>query len=114
MIEKGDESFLIFGLRRRLAGVLLCAVVWLVAGCSEEPSGSDAEADPGAAESAEIGWNIVLATLDTMRADALGAYGQPLDTTPALDRLTREGVVFDRASANTARRVTATSSTGAR
>ena len=102
MIEEGDESFRI--LWRRLASVFLCALVWLGAGCSEGPSGSNAEAGPaastpssGAAEPLEIGWNIVLVTLDTTRADALGAYGQPLDTTPALDRLAREGVLFDRA-----------------
>ncbi|MCR9093780.1 MAG: sulfatase-like hydrolase/transferase [bacterium] len=39
-------------------------------------------------------WNVVLVTLDTVRADALGAYGQVRSTTPVLDRIAREGVVF--------------------
>ena len=39
-------------------------------------------------------WNVVLVTLDTVRADALGAYGQARPTTPVLDRIAREGVVF--------------------
>ena len=40
--------------------------------------------------------NIVLVTLDTTRADRLGLYGDASATTPVLDRLAREGVVFDR------------------
>jgi len=41
--------------------------------------------------------NIVLITLDTTRADRLGAYGFPETVTPELDRLAREGVLFERA-----------------
>ena len=43
--------------------------------------------------------NLVLITLDTTRADRLGAYGWPESVTPVLDRIAREGVVFDRAVA---------------
>ena len=38
--------------------------------------------------------NILLITLDTMRADRIGAYGYKLAETPNLDRLAREGVRF--------------------
>jgi choline-sulfatase len=38
--------------------------------------------------------NVLLITLDTTRADALGAYGQSLPATPRLDRLAAEGAVF--------------------
>jgi choline-sulfatase len=41
--------------------------------------------------------NILLITLDTTRADHLGAYGHQLAQTPRLDRLAREGVLFERA-----------------
>jgi arylsulfatase A-like enzyme/tetratricopeptide (TPR) repeat protein len=41
--------------------------------------------------------DILLVTLDTTRADALGAYGGGRGVTPALDRLATEGVRFDRA-----------------
>lgn len=41
--------------------------------------------------------SVVLITLDTVRADALGVYGQSRPTTPRLDRLAREGVVFEQA-----------------
>jgi len=39
--------------------------------------------------------NLVLITLDTARADAFGVYGQTLPTSPAIDRMAREGVLFD-------------------
>jgi arylsulfatase A-like enzyme len=42
-------------------------------------------------------WNVVLLTLDTTRADFLGAYGRPGDPTPHLDELARAGTRFDRA-----------------
>jgi arylsulfatase A-like enzyme len=42
--------------------------------------------------------NIVLVSVDTLRADALGAYGGPLPT-PAFDRLAQEGALFERAFA---------------
>jgi arylsulfatase A-like enzyme len=39
---------------------------------------------------------LVIVTLDTTRADRLPAYGFASVATPALDRLAREGVVFDQ------------------
>jgi len=41
--------------------------------------------------------NVVLLTLDTTRADHLGIYGRKEAATPHLDRLGRDGVVFDMA-----------------
>ena len=41
--------------------------------------------------------NIVLIMTDQHRADLCAREGYPLDTTPTLDRLAREGVWFDRA-----------------
>jgi arylsulfatase A-like enzyme len=41
--------------------------------------------------------SVVLITLDTTRADAVGCYGGPAGTTPTLDRLAAEGVRFDQA-----------------
>src|SRR5262249_43883143 len=42
--------------------------------------------------------NVVIVTLDTTRADYLPAYGYPGLETPALDRLARDGVVFEQAT----------------
>jgi choline-sulfatase len=38
--------------------------------------------------------NLLLVTIDTLRADRVGAYGFSGGTTPALDRLAREGVLL--------------------
>jgi len=38
--------------------------------------------------------NLLLVTLDTVRADRLGSYGYAQAATPALDQLAREGVRF--------------------
>lgn len=38
--------------------------------------------------------NILLVSIDSLRADHLGCYGYGRDTTPEIDRLAREGTVF--------------------
>ncbi len=43
--------------------------------------------------------NLVLITLDTVRADHLSAYGYARTTTPNLDRAARQGVLFENAIA---------------
>lgn len=58
------------------------ALLALAAGCADAPP-----ARP----------NILLVTLDTTRADALGAYGAERGSTPTLDRIAEEGIRFDRA-----------------
>src|SRR3982751_3626381 len=41
--------------------------------------------------------NLVIVTLDTTRADRIGAYGSHEVETPAIDRLATEGVLFEQA-----------------
>ena len=45
--------------------------------------------------------NVVLVTIDTLRADHLHCYGDDKVETPALDRLAREGTLFENAVAQT-------------
>jgi choline-sulfatase len=45
--------------------------------------------------------NVLLITIDTLRADALGAYGNTTVSTPWLDRMSAGGVRFTRALAQT-------------
>lgn len=47
-------------------------------------------------------YNVLLITLDTMRADHLGFYGYEKPTSPHLDTLAQESVVFDLAIAQAA------------
>lgn len=42
--------------------------------------------------------NVILITIDTQRADSLGAYGNDGGHTPNIDRLAEKGTVFDRAT----------------
>ncbi len=68
--------------------VLLCAM-FLVPGCAREEGQRDLDPRP----------NVLLITIDTLRADYLGCYGSPDVATPNIDRLAGEGVQFMRATA---------------
>ncbi|MBW2233014.1 MAG: sulfatase-like hydrolase/transferase [Deltaproteobacteria bacterium] len=50
-----------------------------------------------ATSGALAGWNVLVVTLDTTRADRLGAYGNREIETPVLDKLAREGLLFANA-----------------
>jgi len=45
--------------------------------------------------------NVVLISIDTLRADHLSAYGYEFETTPNIDRVAEEGVLFENAIAET-------------
>ena len=62
-----------------VAGAALTAMWWRVADRDTAPTG------------------IVIVTLDTIRVDRLSAYGFMNGSQPHLDRLARDGVVFDQA-----------------
>lgn len=44
--------------------------------------------------------NVILISIDTLRADHLGSYGYSRDTSPNLDSLARAGTVYERARTN--------------
>ncbi len=46
--------------------------------------------------------NVLFVTMDTTRADRLGCYGYPLDTTPNIDKLADKAVVFASAISQSA------------
>ncbi|UCF80918.1 MAG: sulfatase-like hydrolase/transferase [Acidobacteriota bacterium] len=46
-------------------------------------------------------YNVVLISVDTLRADYLGCYGRERAETPTADRLAREGVLFEHAITTT-------------
>ena len=68
---------------RRCAAAVLLAALALVPACS-----SKAPADAA-------GLNLLVITLDTTRADAVGLYGNPHGVTPRIDELGRSGIVFE-------------------
>jgi arylsulfatase A-like enzyme len=88
---------------QRPAGLaLLASLTVLLLGVSVfefEPDG--AAPSVKASSPAPVGKpNIVLITLDTVRADHLSLYGYSRPTTPNLDRWAQEGVAFDNAIAS--------------
>ena len=72
-----------------LGAGLLLALLALTQGCLRALTGASASRRP----------NVVLITLDTTRADHLGCYGYPKATSPHLDRLAAQGVLFTHAIA---------------
>jgi arylsulfatase A-like enzyme len=67
----------------RLRGLLLLGLLAAGAGCTIGPDRP----------------HVVIVVLDTTRADVLSSYGNPVATTPHLDRLAAEGARFTRAYA---------------
>jgi len=59
-------------------------------GPAESKTGESLRRDLGGA-------SVLLIVLDAARAQQLGCYGYPHPTTPEIDRIAREGVVFERA-----------------
>ncbi|MEE9455826.1 MAG: sulfatase, partial [bacterium] len=59
--------------------------------------GSSLRLGPPETKPTEDAANLLLITMDTTRADRLGAYGGPPGLTPNLDRLAASGFVFERA-----------------
>jgi choline-sulfatase len=74
------------------AGPIILTLGVLGAACSREasPPGPQSTAPPR---------TVVLITIDTLRADHVGAYGYAVARTPALDGLARDGVRFEHAYA---------------
>lgn len=56
---------------------------------------------PGSTAAATTRANLLLVTIDTLRADHLGCYGDADIDTPHLDRLAAEGVRFDQVATTT-------------
>lgn len=57
---------------------------------------SAARRDREALQAAVKGTNLVICVLDAARADHVGCYGYPRDTTSNLDRLAKQSLVFDQ------------------
>jgi choline-sulfatase len=72
--------------------LLLLILTAALPACTREPAAP-------AGKPASTPRNVVVITIDTLRADHVGAYGYGHARTPALDRLAREGVRYERAYA---------------
>ncbi len=72
------------------------AALLLVVGCDAREVTRSIVAPPSA-RAMPAGPSVLLVTIDTLRADHVGAYGAEFAATPALDALAREGVRFETA-----------------
>ena len=79
-------------MKTRITAVLLLAGAAGAWSCARAtPGGQDLPAGVAA-------WlQPVLVTIDTLRADRVGAYGNAAGLTPAIDRLAADGLRFDSA-----------------
>ncbi len=75
--------------RRGLLVVFLCSALFATAGASATVAPAPSLVDGSGRRP-----NVLLVTVDTLRADHLGAYGYRLGTSPEIDRLASEGVLF--------------------
>lgn len=90
--------------RRRVLGVLLlvvCSTVWASAHVLLPPRARRALLPGGAEPSPPLAKtpNVLWIVMDTARADALSCYGYRRETTPNIDALAAEGVLYQRAIA---------------
>jgi len=96
--------------RRSFACILCAAALLATASCKSSPKTEPSSAAPqAAAQSANIvpaadesptskqHLNMVLITIDTLRADHLHCYGDQKIQTPNIDGLARDGVLFEKA-----------------
>jgi arylsulfatase A-like enzyme len=81
---------------RAWAFVTLALILLIFVPYPPSPAKTD-ETKPQAAPVADPNRpDVVLVSIDTLRADHLGAYGRSPTITPEMDRVAREGVVFTR------------------
>jgi arylsulfatase A-like enzyme/Flp pilus assembly protein TadD len=87
-------------MRRRWVRACSAAAIAVAAVCAARCGRAARPADAGLAPGALRGFNVLLVTIDTLRADHVGAYGSALGLTPTIDRLAGEGLRFAVAHAH--------------
>jgi arylsulfatase A-like enzyme/Flp pilus assembly protein TadD len=88
----------------RLLALLLALGAAALLGCAEPGSRSSAQSSAagsgGSSAALPKGTPVLLISIDTLRSDRLPAYGYAGTRTPAIDRLAREAILFERAYSN--------------
>jgi hypothetical protein len=96
-LADADDVRLALDERAPLLGRAVRVAAWIAPPVAIAPR----SAPPAAGEIARsLDWthaDVVLVSVDALRADHLGAYGYPRRTTPSLDALARESALFEHA-----------------
>jgi len=98
------SAVIMWGLRARqgtVALALAALVVLLGLPLAVAAPSRDSARLPMASDAVAAGYNVVLISIDSLRADHMSVYGYPRPTTPQLEALARDGVVFERCSSTT-------------
>lgn len=86
--------------------LLFCTLTWTVSAAVSEVPRGHASLPPSKGQTHPLDPdlsrpNVLLISIDSLRADRLGCYGNPRDTSPRIDTLARRGVLFTNAWSTT-------------
>jgi choline-sulfatase len=87
MKEKRQSLNMVF----RLTAIAAASITICLAGCGSSPE----EKRLRRIRSGDEGLNVILVSVDTLRADALGCYGGEIVPTPNIDKLAAGGTLFE-------------------
>jgi arylsulfatase A-like enzyme len=96
---RGREGVLLSFLRRSLPALVVAALIAGQVGARWD-GWRERRLVSGLVAAPQQAPNLLVIVLDTLRADHVSAYGYGRPTTPNIDRLAREGVLFEHALAN--------------
>lgn len=90
------------GCRRACIAGSMLALAAMAGGCGDKeappsPSPLKKSAPSLPSHKAKVQPDIILISVDTLRSDHVGSYGYGRDTTPNVDRLADNGILFERA-----------------
>lgn len=91
-LQKENNLFLTVTFRTLTVSLLLFFVVFVLFGCKHKE---------GRVSEEGVRPDIVLISIDSLRADHLGCYGYRRQTSPVIDRIASEGVSFENAFSTT-------------
>ena len=84
---------------RRLRRPQIAFVIMLLGVCAGAPTAFGETSGVALPETLQ-GYNLIFINIDALRADHLGCYGYKRNTSPFIDSLAKEGLLFEEARAN--------------
>jgi arylsulfatase A-like enzyme len=103
LLVAAPSTALLVGAARRRPGTAAVAAAALICAACATQGAIAATASPALvrSEAAAPDYNVILISIDSLRADHLSAYGYARDTSPTIAALARDGVLFRHTSSTT-------------